>query len=227
MFRRLALKTLTLAAIATGALALVVVVALFTRWATQPSARSAEGLLARADELAWNNNSLGASPLYAQAEQLFRNKGDQGHALYAHVSQYSVKMESSDLTLLITELGRDLHSPAASAPDVRLRILEMKAKCEQEYDAAIAIQTFAEAERLALSQHKLYLASRASAEQGILALTLGNLAEARSRVKRAYAIAKYFGDPAAHVRYAEMIGLGIEQLGRESPHRVEHVGALA
>src|SRR6185312_10758499 len=42
----------------------------------------------------------------------------------------------------------------------------------------------------------------------------GNLADATSRVKRAYAVAKYLGDPAAHIRYAEMIGLGIEQLGR-------------
>lgn len=214
MPRRILLKTLKISAIAISTLASFLLAVSLIRWASRPSPRSAEGLLARADHLAWNNNWLAAFPLYVESEQLFKKRGDQGHALYAHVSQVAVTMESNDLSLLIAELRRDLKLPEAAAPEVQLRIMEMKAKCEEEYDAGIATQTFAEVERLALQQHKLYLASRASGEQGILAFTLGNLADATSRVKRAYAVAKYLGDPAAHIRYAEMIGLGIEQLGR-------------
>jgi hypothetical protein len=63
-------------------------------------------LLAKADQLAWNNNWLGAFPLYAQAERLLQENGDRGRTPYAHVSQFAVKMESSDLALLIVELGR-------------------------------------------------------------------------------------------------------------------------
>ncbi len=100
-------------------------------------------------------------------------------------------MESSELSTLIAELNADLSSPAAAEPEIRLRVLEMKAKCEEEYDAGVAKQTFSEVERLALKQHKFYLASRASGEIGILAFTLGNIGEAAARVKRAYAIAKY------------------------------------
>jgi tetratricopeptide (TPR) repeat protein len=123
-------------------------------------------------------------------------------------------MESGDLSQLIAELTGDLKRPEASLPDVHLRILEMKAKCEEEYDAGISRQTFAQVERLALQQHRYYLASRASGEQGILAFMLGDITEASSRVKRAYGVAKYLGDSTAHVRYAALIGLGIVHLGR-------------
>jgi CHAT domain-containing protein len=175
---------------------------------------SPAGLLRHADELAWNNNWLRAVPIYARAEQGFRKQGDAGHALYAHVSQVPPKMENSDLSQLIADLTADLKLPEASRSNVRLRILEMKAKCEEEYDADISRKTFAEVEQLAIRQGKPFLASRASGEQGILAFTLGDIAEASSRVKQAYAVAKYLGDPAAHVRYAEMIGFGLSHLGR-------------
>jgi CHAT domain-containing protein len=168
----------------------------------------------QADELAWNNNWSAANPFYIQAERVFRSKGDQPHALYAHVSQFAIKMESGDLPTLIAELRTDLNSAAAQAPEVRLRILEMKAKCEEEYDAAMAEETFAQVETLAFKNRQLHLASRASGEQGILYFTLGNLAEASKRVTRAYAVAKYLDDPAAHVRFAEMIGAGLAHMGR-------------
>lgn len=206
--------TLHVSAITVGAIALSISLVSFVRWIQRPSPNSAEGLLARADDLAWNNNWLAAFPLYVRAERSFEAKGDRTDALYAHVSQFAVRMESSELSTLIAELNADLASPTAAKPETRLRVLEMKAKCEEEYDASLAKQTFSEVERLALKQHKFYLASRASGEIGILAFTLGDLTDAATRVKRAYAVAKFLGDPAAHVRYAEMIGLGLQQLGR-------------
>ena len=135
-------------------------------------------------------------------------------ALYAHASQFAMRMETGNLPGLIGELDHDLSLPAASDPAVQLRILEMKGKCEEEYDSGMAKRTFAEVEQLAMKQHKYYLASRASGEQGILAFMTGNLSQAARRVKRAYMIAKFLGDPAAHVRYAEIIGLGMQQVRR-------------
>ena len=183
-------------------------------WDLRPSSTSPEGLLLRADSLAWNNNWVQANPLFVQAEQEFRKNGELSKVMYAHVSQIAVKMENTDLPQLIAELTQDLRLPEAAPPDVHLRILEMKAKCEEEYDAGLSRQTFAEVERLAFQRHKFYLASRASGEQGILAFTLGDITEAANRVKRSYGVAKYLGDPAAHVRYAELIGMGMVRLGR-------------
>jgi len=214
MFKRFLSIVFATLAISVAAAIVIGCSVFIIHWAQRPSSGSAEGLLKRADEFAWNNDWLAAAPLYRRAEQMFRTKGDQGHALYASVSQFPLKMEAQDLAGLIAQLRADLSSPAASAPEVKLRVLEMKAKCEEEYDAAIASKTFGQVEALALSQHQLYLASRASGEIGILAFTLGNLKEATGRVKQAYIVAKFLGDPAAHVRYAEMIGAGMVQLGQ-------------
>jgi len=214
MFRRFLFKLFATFAILASAALIAAFSVFLVHWAQRPSPGSAEELLKRADEFAWNNNWVEADPLYRRAEQMFRSKGDQGHALYASVSQFPLKMETQDLAGLIAELRTDLSSRAASAPEVRLRVLEMKARCEEEYDAAIASKTFGQVEELALSQREPYLASRASGEIGILAFTLGNLKEATGRVKQAYVVAKYLGDPAAHVRYAEMIGAGLVQLGQ-------------
>jgi CHAT domain-containing protein len=214
MLRRLLQNGLKAIAIFVLGCAVVVAVVLPATWVVRPSPDSAEGLLAKADALAWKNDWGGAFPLYGRAERLFEKKGDRGHALYSKVSQIPVTMESRNLKSLISALSNDLKSTIATEPDVRLRVLEVKARCEEEYDAGAAIQTFKQVEDLALRQHRLYLASRASGEIGILAFTLGNFEEAATRVKRAYGVAKYLGDPAAHIRLAGMIGLGLEQMGR-------------
>lgn len=181
----------------------------------QPSPESAEGLLNRADQMAWVNNWVGASLLFAKAEEIFRKRGDEKHALYAEVSEIPAQMESEgSLALLIARVNRLLSLPQARDPEVRLRILTIKGILELEYDAAMAKATWNEVEQLANQQHQWRLASRASGEQGILAFMLGNVSEATRRVKKAYGIARLFNDPAAHVRYAELIGKGICSLGR-------------
>jgi CHAT domain-containing protein len=202
--------------IATAVLLLVSVasVTYVVRWLSRPAPYSAEGLLSQADELAWNNDWGAAFPLFVRAQALFERKRDLGHALYAKVSQIPTMMERRDLVPLITELNNDLDLPAANSPSIRLRILEMKARCEEEYNASLSIQTFAKVEELALKQYKPFLASRASGERGILAFTLGDFQDASTRVQRAYAVAKFLGDPAAHIRFAGMIGLGLQHMGK-------------
>jgi hypothetical protein len=156
----------------------VVVVAVLTfwivKWIGRPSPGSPEDLVSRADEMAWNNDWQGAAPLYTKAETLFRRKGDMSHALYAKVSRVPVLMERTNLPSLIAELNDNLKLPAASAPEIRSRILEVRGRCEEEYDAGLAAQTFAEVQSLALPRHKLYLASRASGERGIMLLRSGS-----------------------------------------------------
>lgn len=197
------------------ALAVVAGISLFTiHRIRQPAPGSAEDFLFRADEKAWNNDWSGAAPLYAKAEVLFRSKGDASHALYARVSRAPLLMETTNLPSLIAELNGNLKLPAASDPAVRLRILEVKGRCEEEYDAGLAANTFAQVQSLAFAQHRLYLALRASGERGIMLFTLGKFDEAKGLVMRAYAVARFLHDPAARVRFASMIGRGLTQMGR-------------
>lgn len=122
--------------------------------------------------------------------------------------------ETTSLPSLIAQLNGDLKLPAASDPAVRLRILEVKGRCEEEYDAGLAANTFAQVESLAIARHRLYLASRASGERGIMLFTLGKFDEAKGLVMRSYFVASYLHDPAADVRFASMIGRGLTQMDR-------------
>lgn len=179
-----------------------------------PTAGSAEADLARADEMAFNNNWISAAPLYRRAESKFRAKGDNAHALYAEASQIPAVMESRPLPDLIGVTDGLMRRHTAEDQRVRLRILTIKGMLELEYDAGLAKTTWAEVEKQAKQLGEWRLASRASGEQGILAFLLGNVAEATSRVKKAYAMAKVLRDRPAEVRYASLIGRGIVEFGR-------------
>ncbi|HLH09482.1 MAG TPA: hypothetical protein VKW78_19750, partial [Terriglobales bacterium] len=183
-------------------------------WITRPRPGSAEADLAAADEKAFNNNWMGAAPLYRNAETKFRAKGDVSRALYSEASQIPARMESSPLPDLITQASALLSRPGAADPHTRLRILTVKGMLELEYDAALAKPTWAEVEHLAHSLGEWRLAHRASGEEGILAFLLGNMAEAESRVKGAYGWAFALRDRPAQVRYAELIGRGLVEVGR-------------
>src|SRR5438309_8716758 len=101
MFRRLfrlVLKSIAFSVLIVGSL---VVIFYSIRWLTRPTPDSVEGLLARADDLAWNNNWTAAFPLFGKARVLFERRGDYEHALYAKVSQVPVLMENRSLVPLI------------------------------------------------------------------------------------------------------------------------------
>lgn len=181
---------------------------------TSPSPGSPEAYLAAADGMAFNNNWMGAAPLYRRAEFGFRARKDSARSLYAEVSQVPATMESRPLPDLIAETKLLLNQPGAEEPHTHLRILTVEGMLQLEYDAAQAKETWAEVEIEAnrLGEHRL--AARASGEQGILAFLLGDVAEASQRVKKAYLVAKVLLDRPAEVRYASLIGRGLVEFGR-------------
>jgi len=178
------------------------------------SSNSPGAILARADDLSWKNDWMAAAPLYARAERLFTTEGRPSDALYARASQMIPRAESEPISSLLLELQRDLASPAAREPETRLRILTIEGMIETNYDAGMARQTWIEAEKLAARQGHYQLVMRAMGEQGIAAFLLGDFSAAKKLVLRAWIAAKYFHDPAAHVRYASVYGAGLVELQR-------------
>ncbi len=194
--------------------ALIAVVSIGVRLLNRPRPGTPESDVARADEMAFNNNWIGAASLYRTAQIKFKARGDLSQALYAEASQIPAIMESRPLPDLIAATNALLRRPGAENPHVRLRILTVKGMLELEYDAGVAKATWAEVEKEATQLGELRLASRASGEQGILAFLLGDVTEATSRVKGAYVKAKVLMDRPAQVRYASLIGRGIVEFGR-------------
>ncbi len=174
----------------------------------QPNASSPDGLLKRADDLAWKNQWIAAQPLYERARIGFLQQHQPAKALYAEVSKIPVDTEHSNVPTELALLTADLQRPEASDPRTKLRILEILGMLETNYDGAFALKTWTEVGRLATEQGRFLLATRATGEQGIAAYFLGDLATAKKKVGAAWKVAQYGGDSGAHIRYASMFGAG-------------------
>jgi hypothetical protein len=81
------------------------------------------------------------------------------------------------------------------ASETQLRILTILGILESNYDAAVARETWAEIESLAVRRRHLLLAPRAVGEQGFAAFLLGDIATANKDVLREWTEVK-FADPA-------------------------------
>lgn len=174
---------------------------------------SAEGLLDRADSLAWGNRWTDAQPLYEKAQHLFAAQKRASKALYSQVSQMPPD-ESGSIRDKIVQLTEDLRRPEAEDAETQLRILTIRGMLETNYDAAQARSTWEQVKTLALKQGHLALATRAEGEQGIAAFILGDTETAKRQVVRAWGLSKVERDPAATVRYASVFGAGLVQLHR-------------
>ena len=177
------------------------------------SPESAEGLLDRANILAWGNRWIDAQALYKGAEQMFIAERQPSKALYAKVSQIP-EDESVDLPATILSLTTDLTRPEAGDPETRLRILVIRGMLEIDYDAAAARANWQQVETLAKSLHHYDLATRATGEQGIAAFLLGDTETAKKQVIFAWELSKLERDPAATVRYGSVFGNGLVELHR-------------
>ena len=174
---------------------------------------SADGLLDRADTLAWGNRWADAAPLYKKAQGLFLAQHQPSKALYAEVSQIPPN-ESVSVPATIWQLTQDLTRPEASDDETKLRILMIRGMFETNYNAAQARSTWQQVSNLAMRLHHYELATRATGEQGIAAFMLGDTETAKKQVLRAWGLSKVEHDPAATVRYASVFGAGLIQVHR-------------
>ena len=185
----------------------------FTPHHSSAPPESADGLLDRADTLAWGNRWADALPLYQKAQRLFLVQHEPSKALYAQVSQIPTD-ESVSIPATIWALTQDLARPEAADPETRLRILVIRGMREINYDAGEARSTWQDVYALAMKLHHYTLATRATGEQGIAAFILGDTETAKRQVLRAWGLSKVEKDPAATVRYASVFGAGLVQIHR-------------
>jgi CHAT domain-containing protein len=122
--------------------------------------------------------------------------------------------QSVDIPATIWSLTADLAQPGASDPETRLRILTVRGILQTNQDAAQALSTWEQVERIARQLHHYELATRAIGDQGIAAFILGDTLRAKKQVVFAWTFAKPELDPAARIRYAATYGAGLVAMGR-------------
>ena len=179
---------------------------------TAPPA-SAQGLLDRADALAWGNRWADAASLYRDAETRFLSQHQPSKALYARVSQIPPN-ESVSIPATILILTQDLARPEAADQETKLRILVVRGMLEINYDATQARSTWQQVYTLAKQLHHYELATRATGEQGIAAFLVGDTDTAKKQVLLAWELSRVERDPAATVRYESVFGEGLVHLHR-------------
>lgn len=177
------------------------------------SPESAQSLLDRADALSWGNRWVKAKPLYERAAEAFSAENERSKALYAKVSEIPAD-ESISAQQYVLLLTNDLKTRDAQDPQTRLRVLTILGMVETNFNAALALPTWKEVERLALEHGHVMLATRAEGEQGIAAYILGDKETAKRLTIKAWMLAKVEHDPAATVRYASLFGAGLVDMAQ-------------
>src|SRR5690606_12665790 len=116
------------------ALRLTVVVALLCTACTRRPPEDHGALLREADGLAWLTNWTAATPVFARAETLARDAGDERNALYAKFGRLRGEMQVRPLPDVSAEIARDLDTDLAKSDRwLTLRGLTAKGDIDLEW----------------------------------------------------------------------------------------------
>src|SRR5215510_14966076 len=176
--------------------------------------KDANILIREADRLAWLTNWTAATPLFARAELIATDVGDQRNALYAKFGRLRGEMQIRSLPDVSAELARDLESGLAKDDAwLRLRALTVKGDIDLEWDVQAAYDSWQEVHRLATELRHDGWSNRARGDLGMIAFLRGNSGEATALVGQALQVAAKSGDVGGQLRYLSAIGAGLLMAG--------------
>ncbi|MBZ5700446.1 MAG: CHAT domain-containing protein [Acidobacteriia bacterium] len=179
------------------------------------ASKNPEMLLAEANRLAWLFNWPKAGPLYARAEELFRERGDTRNEIYARVGRIRAESETMSWVDVSEMLGKQLEIPVVkSDPQLRLWCLAAKGYTDLEINPASAKRAWTEAQTIARDLGEVDWEARAKGELGIIAFLEGDSRRAATMVGDAFLSAKASGDVGGQVRLLEMLGNGFNEAKR-------------
>ncbi|HYM79661.1 MAG TPA: CHAT domain-containing protein [Candidatus Dormibacteraeota bacterium] len=172
-------------------------------------------LLTEANRLAWVFNWPKAEPLYARAEELFKEKRDTRNEIYARVGRIRAQSETMSYVDVSQMIESEIERPIVKAdPTLRLWCLAQKGYTDLEINAASAKRAWLEARALAHSLGETQWEARAEGELGIIAFLEGDSKQAATMVGDAVMSAFASGDVGEQVRALEMLGNGFNEVQR-------------
>ena len=170
-----------------------------------------------ADHYSWLSNGPAAGPLYARAEYLFLEKGDERNALYAKIGRLRSNGEAMSFVDLSRFLGEQLQSPLVKQDkELRLRCLIAKGYTDIEIDYRATKRDWLEARGLANDLGQKEWVTRADGELGLVAFLEGNPGRAARLLGGALLSTMTSGDVAGQVRFLELLGRGFLEVNRRA-----------
>lgn len=174
-------------------------------------------LLAEASRLYWLNNGPRAAPLFAKAEKLFADRGDERNKLYAKVGRLRSEAETMSFVELSRFLDEQLQDRITqSDKQLRLWCLIAKGYTDIEIDYRAAKRDWLEAQHIAESLGEDQWATRASGELGVIAFLEGNPGRAARLLGGALLSTMTNGDKGGQIRFLELLGNGFEEANRHA-----------
>ncbi len=170
-----------------------------------------KAILAEANHFAFLSNSYRAAPLYAKAEQMFRERGDKRDELYAKIGQLRAEAESMSFVKLSDFIGSQLATPMVqNDPHLKLWCLTARGMTDIEVNVPAAKRDWQAAAVLARELKEKQWEARARGELGLIAFLQGDALKAGRLVGGALLSAIKSGDVGAEIRYLELLGNGFE-----------------
>jgi len=156
-----------------------------------------------------------AAPLFLQAEELFKTRGDARNTLYAHLGRLRSTMEQLPLPETSQELGKELETNPFLKSDNELRLfcLTVLGDIDGEIDAAPMRRDWEAALKVAQALGDKKWENRATGEIGFSMFLEGDLGAAHGKVSAALLGAIVLQDAGAQIRYLAAIGQAFVQLG--------------
>jgi CHAT domain-containing protein len=156
-----------------------------------------------------------AAPLFLQAEEVFKARGDTRNALYAHLGRLRSTMEQLSLPETSQELGAELETNPLLKSDNELRLfcLTVLGDIDGEIDAAPMRRDWEAALKVAQALGDKKWENRATGEIGFSMFLEGDLGTAHGKVSAALIGAIVLQDAGAQIRYLAAIGQAFVQLG--------------
>jgi CHAT domain-containing protein len=173
-------------------------------------------LLAQANRLAWVFNWPKAGPLYAQAEKLFKERGDQRDEIYARIGRIRAQSQQGMSFVEVSAmLAKQLDNPVVkNHPRLRLWCLAAKGYTDIEIDPMSSGRAWLEVREIARRLGEAQWEARATGELGTIAFLEGDSIRAGTMVGSALLSAMGSGDTGEQVRSLEMLGNGFYEVKR-------------
>ncbi len=172
-------------------------------------------VLAKADRLAMLYNWPEATPLYLQAESLFKQSGDLKNGLAAKLGYIWSTADSGVNASNRREIAAHLLDPVINSdPQVRLRSLIAKAVLDRNENERAASGPWKEILDLATKLDDKRWEARAKAEIGQILYLDGNIKSAAAMLRDAI-VSQYLQlDFGAAIHYTAMVGDGFVETGQ-------------
>jgi tetratricopeptide (TPR) repeat protein len=195
-------------------LASLLLVVLFTSSAGVQTPAPAR-ILAEADRLAWLSNWQRAGSLYARAEQVSVQAGDQRDKLYAECGRLRAEMDAGSWAKISSEVATVFGNPIVQNDRrLMLRCVATKGDLDREDDPQSARAAWEKALDLAKSLGDSGWQSRAKAELALIHFMDGEPEEAHGLLKEAMISAFLHFDRPTLVIYGAMICAGDTEIGK-------------